>query len=78
MLHKKIALFIFDMIIVVISVTGLLVALGAMDDYDREQEQKQIARIDLVKSQEQALLRAEWVLLLDKGERMTTLKSEFK
>jgi len=78
MLHQKIALFIFDMIIVVISVTGLLVALGAMDDYDRDQEAKHIARVEANKSNDAALLRAEWVLLLDKGERMTTLKSEFK
>jgi hypothetical protein len=78
MSHKKIALFIFDMIIVVISVTGLLVALGAMDDYDREQEAKQIARINLVKSQEQALRRAEWVLLMDKGEMMTTFNAVMK
>jgi hypothetical protein len=78
MLHKKIALFILDMIIVVISVTGLLVALGAMDDYDREQEAKHIARVESNKSNEAALRRAELVLLLNKGEQITTFKSELK
>lgn len=52
MTHQKIALFIFDMIIVVISVTSLLVVLGAMDDYDREQEAKHIARVSENKSNE--------------------------
>jgi hypothetical protein len=78
MLHKKIALFIFDMIIVVISVTGLLVALGAMDDYDRDQEAKHIARVEANKSNDAALLRAEWVLLMDKGDMMTTFKAAMK
>ena len=76
--NKKIALFIFDMIIVVIAVTGVLVVLGAMDDYDREQEAKQIARVEANKSNEQVLRRAEWILLLNKGEQTTTFKSEMK
>lgn len=78
MSNKKIALFIFDMIIVVISVTVLLVVLGAMDDYDREQEAKHIARVEANKSNNEALRRAEWVLLLNKGEQLTTFKSEMK
>ena len=76
--NKKIALFIFDMIIVAIAVTGVLVVLGAMDDYDREQEAKHIARAAANKSNEEALRRAEWILLLNKGEQSTTFKSEMK
>lgn len=83
MTHQKIALFIFDlfifdMIIVAIAVTGVLVVLGAMDDYDREQDKKQIARVAANKSNEEALRRSEWILLLNKGEQCTTFKSEMK
>jgi ABC-type protease/lipase transport system fused ATPase/permease subunit len=76
--NKKIALFIFDMIIVVIAVTGLLLILGAMDEYDHEQEIKQQDRIAANKSNEETLRNAEWVLLLNKGEQTTTFKAEMK
>jgi hypothetical protein len=78
MTNQKIALFIFDMLIVVICVTGLLLILGAIDEYDREQEIKQQERIAANKSNDESLRRSEWVLLLNKGEQTTTFKAEMK
>ena len=78
MTHQKIALFIFDMILIAVCVTGLLVTMGAVDNYEREQEAKQIARVAAIKSNEQAIRRAELILALDKGEQMTNFKAEMK
>jgi hypothetical protein len=67
--------FIFDYFLIVACVTGLLFMCGAMEKYDAEQAAKNKARIAAEQSQQAALRRAEWVLLMDKGEMMTTFKA---
>ena len=70
--------FIFDFFSIVACVTGLLFMCGAMEKYDAEQVAKNKARIAAEQSQQAALRRAEWVLLLDKGEQLTTFRTAMK